>query len=407
MTATFDLAQDPDLAAAALRALGLPERLAYAEASAGLSIGRHSLNFPGFFPDIPNRVTGRQLSELFDELVGAEDELALVADGRQARLQLSMINRELPDGSRGYYNLNVFYQPENDAWPLLVILEQDNATGQMEQELVQERNEVRLIQEKLARANAELQRLNRLKSLLFSMAAHDMRAPITVVQGFADLLMRQDNPRIAARSTEFLRTIRAQAEALDKLITNLLDLDQIEQGSLRLQPSVGDLRLVIQSTYELLVPMALLHKQELTISLPEETVLVNVDAGRFQQIAYNLISNAIKYTPERGHVDIVLEERDDHAVLSVSDTGPGIAADELATLFRPYARTDDARRSSIVGSGLGLYIVKSLTEAHDGAVSVSSQVGVGTSFMVQVPLAVETPAYSASDGTPSPARNVT
>jgi two-component system sensor histidine kinase ResE len=192
---------------------------------------------------------------------------------------------------------------------------------------------------------------------------------------------------VAEEQRNYLSIIVSQVDRLDRLITNLLDLDQIEKGTLSVDLIPCDLNQIAQEVVENMVIYAERQGIELLSVIPESKVMAIADSDRMEQILYNLLSNAIKYSSSGDRVEVKSWEEGQNVFIQVNDTGPGIPPDELEHLFERYYRSKKARKSSTKGSGLGLFIVKSLVDAQKGQVEVTSDLGVGTNFIVKLPLA--------------------
>ncbi len=295
-------------------------------------------------------------------------------------------------GKSHYYHYRVVPLIEDQPGAgLLLIVEDSTVSGQLEQNLVQDKNDLRLVQAELARTNRELHRLNRLKSLFLSMAAHDMRAPLTAIMGYTDLVRADLPPDSDPILAEFLGIIAGQVRWLSRLLKDLLDLDQIEQGKLMLDIKTCDLGELVREIAGLLMEKAVRQSLILEIETPAKPVVIQADPERIRQILYNLINNAIKYTPDGGRVDVETWEREEAVIIRVQDTGRGMSEEEKAQLFQIYYRTAEARRSEISGTGLGLFIVHTMVEAHHGSIEVETQPGQGTTFTVRLPFMPERP----------------
>ena len=195
------------------------------------------------------------------------------------------------------------------------------------------------------------------------MAAHDLGAPLTSIMGFAELL--RDGIEDQAQQA-YLDAIAAQSDRLRRLITDLLDLDQIEQGKLRLRKRDCDLNEVVSEVLMALRPALEIRGQTLSVDLPEPAEVLCADSERLTQVLYNLVDNAVKYSPEGGEVRISVRARSEKIEIEVADDGYGMTPDQMANLFRVYYRAPDVRERELPGTGLGLFIVKSLVEAHQG-----------------------------------------
>jgi signal transduction histidine kinase len=386
---TSNLDIDPvNLSDKAAEYLNKAHRIAFAHISPDLVILKASPNFHELLEDPPDKLEGRQLSDLLWEFFGAEDGLKEVFEGVLSKYTLKGVNRRQFDGSMRYLNFSLTLVDRNHPdQGFLLFIEDNTQIGQLEQSLVQERNELELAQSRLARANAELKRLDGLKSMFLSIAAHDIRAPLTAIRGFAEVLLMTMSSEVAEEQRNYLSIIVSQVDRLDRLITNLLDLDQIEKGTLSVDLIPCDLNQIAQEVVENMVIYAERQGIELLSVIPESKVMAIADSDRMEQILYNLLSNAIKYSSSGDRVEVKSWEEGQNVFIQVNDTGPGIPPDELEHLFERYYRSKKARKSSTKGSGLGLFIVKSLVDAQKGQVEVTSDLGVGTNFIVKLPLA--------------------
>lgn len=380
------ITEDSHIAGRLVEHLADRRHLAFAIIAPDLTLARASANFAAVATG-PIDAERPALADVLLEFVGAEGMLRDILAGAEPSFRLDHVARERPDGAPLYLTFEVI--PLETAVPqngLLLLVQDTTRNGTLEQRLVQERNELRLARAALADANAELTRLNRLKSLFLSMAAHDLRTPLTVIQGFAQLLAMDLSPEPSeATSREYLETITAQVEWLDRLIVNLLALDQIEEGKLALRPTACIIDVIGQEVLDAMQALALSKRQRLTLEPADAPTQAFADPERVRQILYNLLGNAIKYTPPQGHIRLRLGTENGMAVVAVADNGRGMTATEQAQLFELYYRTNDAARSKVKGTGLGLFIVKTLAEAQNGHIDVHSAPGEGTTFTVRLP----------------------
>lgn len=384
---TRPLNLDPILLAAHVaQTVRVAQRFAYAQISPDFRILQASPKFLDLIDPPVAQPMGMFVENLLDEMFGTKEMMAAVLQGDIPHFRLEYINRPQPDGSIVYLTFHI--TPMDETKPqrgLLLLVEDTTESGRLQQRLIQDRNELQLLQDKLAKANKELQQLNQIKSLFLSMAAHDLRTPLTVIKLQVETLLRQISPHPAGSSTSGLDVIRAQADKLERLINDLLDLERLEQGQLvlNLEPFVlNDLVNEVVKSMQALVQRA---RQKVRVGMPTP-ITMRADTMRLWQILYNLISNAIKYTGEQGEIAIVGQQVEQEVVLYISDNGKGMTADQVERLFQPFYRTQEAVESSISGTGLGLYIVKVLVEAHNGRIEVNSQPGYGTTFTLYLPL---------------------
>lgn len=236
----------------------------------------------------------------------------------------------------------------------------------------------------LHRQNAELREIDRLKDEFVAVLSHELRTPVTSINGYVELLLGGDPGPLTETQERFLRTVGRNTARLLGLIEEMLLLAEAEAGGLALSREPVELRLIVSEAIESARPRA----QAKHIELSQETngpATVDGDRDRLIEIAENLISNAVKYTPERGRVVASVHGDGDEARLEVSDTGMGITAEELPHLFGRFYRTKAARDAAIPGTGLGLAITRALVASHGGVIEVSSEPGAGTTFRVRLP----------------------
>jgi signal transduction histidine kinase len=349
-------------------------------------IVQHSANFPSLLPNPQAEIVGRPITDFLWELVGSEPVLHEIIMGNQPALRLEYINRALADGSTAYLNFQVLpLEADEPGLGLLLLVENETAYGRLQQSLVQDRNELRLVKQQLTKANEELSRLNRLKSLFLSMSAHDLRTPLTAISGYASLMLSKLSDDIDPSIRNYLSIVTHQAGRLNGLISDFLDLDQIEEGKLTLEPEPMDLRNIINEVTNVMQINADSKDITLVTNLPKEPLTLWGDRDKLYRVVYNLVGNAIKYTPRNGRVAVQSIKEDDQILLEVIDNGYGMTESQLTQLFQLYYRTEDARKSKTQGTGLGLYIVKMLVEAHKGNISVTSQPEIGSTFSVTLP----------------------
>ena len=332
-------------------------------------------------------VKGCLLTDLLFEFVGAEGELQKILAGKESQYFLENVNRLSTENEPRYFDFTIQpLWPQQPAEGLLLLVEDVTPFAQIQQQLVQERNELRLVRQKLDQANKELVQLNEMKSFFLSMAAHDLRAPLTSMYGYSDLLLEMpDVPE--AMQKRGLITIRRQAERMHRLIDDLLSLDQVEQNQLTIIPQAFALNEGVEEVARSLDPMLAGENLTLKLTLPQPSLTLWVDPGKIMQILYNLMHNAAKYTPKGGQIKINAYTEGRDAVIEVQNSDAALTEEQLAMLFTLYYRTESAKSSKRSGSGLGLFIVKMLVEAQDGKIDVRSEAGVGTTFTVHLPLA--------------------
>jgi len=234
-----------------------------------------------------------------------------------------------------------------------------------------------------------LKELNRIKSELLTMASHDLRSPLTAILTYVDLIDRMGN--LNEKQRDFGENIKASVQSITDLIDDLLQLNQIEAGLDRHRERAS-LDQVVRHTIEALKGQADVKHQLLTVNVAGNVPQVFGDPIRLRQMLMNLVSNAIKYTPDGGVVGVSLFEEGGEAVLVVSDTGIGIPVEDQPHIFDKFYRVDK-NKTDFQGLGLGLSIVRSIVDLHNGRVWVESQPGQGTTFTVVLPAAKTAARY--------------
>jgi signal transduction histidine kinase len=235
-------------------------------------------------------------------------------------------------------------------------------------------------------AHAEAEEANRAKDDFLAMVSHDLRAPLSAILGWTQIMRSGDYRREACERG--VAVIERNAEAQRQLIDDLMDVARITSGTLRLEERVVSLREVVASAVESVRPSAEAKGLRLEAALDAGGARVCGDAGRLEQVVMNLLSNAVKFTPEGGRVSVRLEATAAEARLTVSDTGCGIEPDFLPHIFERFRQSDGTGKLRRAGLGLGLAIVRHLVGAHGGRVRAHSDGrGAGATFTVRLPLA--------------------
>ncbi len=245
--------------------------------------------------------------------------------------------------------------------------------------------ELLLWREQRARKDAE--KTNQLKDEFLSTLSHELRTPLMAILGWANILNSGEFD--AVTTTSALETIERNARAQVKLIDDLLDVSRIITGKLRLDVHQVELAEVIESAIASVRPAAQAKGIHLQILLDSKAGPISGDADRLRQVMWNLLTNAIKFTPKQGRVQVRLERINSHVEIVVSDNGQGIEPEFLPLVFDRFRQADQASTRSYGGLGLGLSIVRQLVELHGGTIQVDSTgAGQGATFTVQLPLRV-------------------
>jgi len=233
--------------------------------------------------------------------------------------------------------------------------------------------------------------LDKLKTDFISVVSHELRTPLTSIKGYTDLLLSGATGEISELQGEFLSIIQSSTTRLSNLINDILDISRIESGSIEIKHEPIDYRRIVADTLRLMKAAADEKQISMDASLPETIPPVRGDIDKVAQVLGNLVSNAIKYTPEGGWVKVSLEIAGEANVLtSVTDSGIGISHDDQKRLFQKFFRADNTSTREAGGTGLGLVIAKTIVELLGGAIWVESEPGRGTRFYFTLPLFLET-----------------
>ncbi len=243
-------------------------------------------------------------------------------------------------------------------------------------------------EEELRRLAAELSDANRRKNEFLATLAHELRNPLAPVRT-AVAILRMKGPAIA--ELQWARdVIDRQVDTMSRLVDDLMDVSRIDQGKIELRREQVELRKVVQSAVETSCPLIEEMGHELTVTLPTDPVMVDVDLTRMAQVFMNILTNAAKYTERGGRIDLRAEVQGSDVAVSVVDTGIGIAAQKLTTIFEMFSQVEGALSRSQGGLGIGLSLAKQLVEMHGGGVEAKSAgPGMGSEFLVRLPIVVD------------------
>jgi signal transduction histidine kinase len=232
--------------------------------------------------------------------------------------------------------------------------------------------------DELEAQRAAVMQISQLKHDLVATLAHDIKGPLTSIVGFAELL--EEGFLEGDEATDAARTIRTNAQRLATLANDMLALSRVEHGELEIADDRVDVVDVLRSAVE-----AIAAERTVETTLPLGNAYVRGDAERLRQVFDNLLRNAIKYSPGEEPIAVDLRESGNSFTISVRDRGIGIPPEDLPKLFNRFARASNARKTKIPGTGVGLFIVKTIVERHGGTAAVQSTLGDGSTFTVTLP----------------------
>ena len=232
----------------------------------------------------------------------------------------------------------------------------------------------------------EARQANRLKSEFLANMSHELRTPLNAIIGFTDLMHKGKAGPVSAQHEEYLGDVLTSSRHLLQLINDVLDLAKVESGKMDFRPEPVDLVKLVNEVRDILRGLAASKRLRVDTEVDPQVAAAVVDHARVKQILYNYLSNAIKFTPEGGRVQVrITADGADGFRIDVTDTGVGIAAEDLAKLFVEFQQLDTTASKKYQGTGLGLALTKRLVEAHGGRVAVQSGMGLGSTFSAILP----------------------
>jgi signal transduction histidine kinase len=212
-----------------------------------------------------------------------------------------------------------------------------------------------------------------------------LRSPLTVISGVISFFTSGRLGELSPEQQNMVAMMERNTQSLIELVNDLLDASKLESGTMRLETAAIDLRSVIDELREAMLPMAKEKGIELVETFPDNLPRVEADRAKLRRILVNLLSNALKFTPKGGRVEVRAEQLDGHINIAVSDTGVGIAPEDVDRLFDKYEQARSRATRGEKGTGLGLYITKQLVELHSSEIKVKSEVGRGSTFSFTLP----------------------
>jgi two-component system sensor histidine kinase EvgS len=237
--------------------------------------------------------------------------------------------------------------------------------------------------------NRELHRVNMAHKQFVSVVSHELKTPLTAITAFADILAHAASGNLTERQVQQIGVIQRNSRRMADLVEDLLDTSRVQAGTIQLEPTRFDASLLFAELVENLGPTIAGKRQTLQAELPPGDVKVLADRRRLGQAISNLLSNASKYSEPETSISFRVSVRGRVLYIAIADQGIGISPEDQSRLFTPFFRTDNPAALSVPGTGLGLFLVKSLVELHEGEICVESEPGAGTTVRMEIPCVLE------------------
>ena len=241
------------------------------------------------------------------------------------------------------------------------------------------------LEQKVSEKTAQLELANRHKSEFLANMSHELRTPLNAVIGFSDVLKEQYFGELNAKQGEYVRDINESGQHLLSLINDILDLSKIEAGYMDLDLSRFSLPMAIDNAMVLVRERALRHQLQLSVDVAPDVTDVVADERKFKQILINLLTNAVKFSYPHGWVVVVVKRDTNGVMVTVKDSGMGVAAEDHAAIFQEFRQLKTGGSAKLEGTGLGLSLAKRMVELHGGRIWVESELGKGASFTFTLP----------------------
>ncbi|HED03269.1 MAG TPA: HAMP domain-containing protein [Candidatus Fraserbacteria bacterium] len=329
----------------------------------------------------PIRVSGRRVGTFFaGSMVGNP---SLAADRFVLSVSRSVLIAALAAALVALIFGSIFLRTLTNPLKQLARASQQIASGDLSQRVViGTQDELGQLGESFNRMTERLDRSERLRRQMIADIAHELRNPLTIIQG--DLQGMREG--VLPTTPELIASIHEESRLLSRLVNDLRELSLVEAGELQLERRPTDLRELLGQIASEFESQLRAKGVELVLELADDLPLVEIDPDRIGQVFFNLLHNAERYTPQGGRITLTAKRTDDHVQLGVSDTGSGLRPNELPKIFERFYRGDRSRSRASGGSGLGLAIARGLVEAHGGQIWAESPPGQGATFTLSLPI---------------------
>jgi signal transduction histidine kinase len=291
-------------------------------------------------------------------------------------------------------DLRDFVATEEDDSALEELARQNRDLVQVLSELEEKREQLERLNGKLEesnrelnQANAQLRELSAMKEEFLALTTHDLRSPLTVISGVINFFTSGRLGDLTGEQKNMVQMMERNTQNLIELVNDLLDASKLESGTMRLDLATIELPALVKELRHQMQPLAAEKEIALEETIPADLPALRADRAKLRRVLVNLVSNALKFTPRGGRVVVGAAAEGAVVRISVTDTGVGIAPDDLRDIFDKYAQARSRATRSEKGTGLGLYITRQLVDLHGGHIEVQSEPGKGSTFSFTIPIA--------------------
>jgi PAS domain S-box-containing protein len=263
------------------------------------------------------------------------------------------------------------------------VIDKEKGTVQV---IIRDITETKVYEEALLNAKIEADAANHAKSQFLANMSHELRTPLNSIIGFSDMLLLKSFGDINEKQERYLNNVSSSGKHLLNVINDILDLSKIEAGMMEMNTDDVDVSELVNEVIGNISSLAVRKNLSLKSNIDEQLTIIKADRTKIRQTLLNLLSNAMKFTPENGNVIVDVRKSGKYAIFSVKDTGIGISESDLKSLFHEFTQVDSAHNRKYQGTGLGLALVKKFVEMHDGRVWVESELGKGSCFYFEIPV---------------------
>ena len=231
------------------------------------------------------------------------------------------------------------------------------------------------------------QNIDRMKNEFISLASHQLRTPLAAIKWYTSMLIKGDAGSLSSEQLKYMESVNTSTERMIDLVNSLLNISRIESGRIIVEPAAIEVKKFIEEIVDEVKIRYADKKQQINLTIPDNFPHVTFDPRLIRQVYVNLLTNAAKYTPEKGNINVKISQKDTDMISEVSDNGYGIPENEQNKMFEKFYRGTNILTQPSDGTGLGLYFIKSIIELSQGKIWYKSKVNEGTTFWFSLPLA--------------------